>query len=168
MINLAMHKYLVDGYNQVAYTHNYIFGWADNRTGMIYGYRLMFADDMLNWITNLDRASTQNGGTLQLKFKPSVAQKAIIAQHAVEIKPICTISYFEQVRANSKGKEKNRGYLFECLACEVFGLTQNKKPNEKVTTSGDGISAEGVHYQIKFDKATFIDEKTLHNFLKNA
>ena len=67
--------------------------------------------------------------------------------------------------AGNTGTEKNRGYIFERLACEVFGLIQNEQPNAKATDCGDGVSADGVHYQIKFDKATFIDEKTLKSFL---
>lgn len=168
MMNEAIRKYLVDGYNEVAYTHNYILGWADNKTGMVYGYRVMAATALLAWITSIDRASTKNGGTLQLKFKPTRAQKAIIMENAVEIKPICTVEYLESVRANSTGTERNRGYIFERLACEVFGLEQNTQPNAKATTCGDGKDACGVHYQIKFDKATFIDEKTLKNFKKSA
>ena len=165
MMNEAIRNYLVEGYNTVAYTHNYILGWADNKTGMIYGYRVMNATNLLAWITGLDKASKKNGGTLQLKFKPTVAQKAIVIENAVEVKPICSINHFEQERAQATGTEKNRGYIFERLACEAFGLVQNEQPNAKATDCGDGVSADGIHYQIKFDKATFIDEKTLKNFL---
>lgn len=165
MINLTMQNYLVNGYNAVAFTHNYIFGWADNKTGMVYGYRVMNAEALLAWISCLDKASSKNGGTIQLKFRPNVQQKAIIMSNAVEIKPICSIDYFEQTRTKACRTEKNRGYLFERLACEAFGLVQNQRSNVKSSKAGDAIDANGVQYQIKFEKAVFIDEKTLHNFL---
>lgn len=167
-MNEMVHKYLVDGYNEVAYTHNYILGWADTKTKMIYAFRTMDSKELLAWITTLDKASSKNGGTLQLKFKPNRAQKAIIMENAVEIKAICTVDYFEAIREEAKGLEKNRGYIFERLACEAFGLAQNTKANEKATDCGDGVSPAGVHYQIKFDRATFIDEKTLKNFREKA
>lgn len=164
MMNEQIKKYLVDGYNEVAATHNYIFGWNDGT--MVYGYRVMNAENLLAWITTTDKASKKNGGTIQLKFKPNKAQKAIITEQAAEIKAVCTVEYIEQTRAHSTGKEKNRGYIFERLACEVFGLEQNTQPNAKATDCGDGRDANGTEYQIKYNTATFIDEKTLKNFLK--
>lgn len=164
MANEIIKKYLVDGYNKVTATHSYIFGWAEQ--GVIVGYKVMDAEKLLAWITTTDTASKKNGGTVQLKFKPNKAQKLMIATEAVEVKIICTEEYFENIRANSTGKEKNRGYIFERLACEAFELEQNTKSNAKATDCGDGRSADGIEYQIKFNTATFIDEKTLKNFLK--
>jgi hypothetical protein len=163
MANEVIKKYLVDGYNKVAATHNYIFGWVE--CGMVYGYRVMDAENLLAWITTTDRASKKNGGTVQLKFKPNRAQKLMINTEAVEVREVCTEDYLEDIRAHATGKEKNRGYIFERLACEVFGLEQNTQPNAKVTDCGDGRDADGVEYQIKYNTATFIDEKTLKNFL---
>lgn len=165
MANEIIKKYLVDGYNKVAYTHNYIFGWVDK--GIVYGYRVMDAENLLAWITTTDKASTKNGGTIQLKFKPNRQQKMMIMTEAVEIKEVCTEEYLETIRATATGKEKNRGYIFERLACETFGLIQNTKSNAKATNAGDGQDANGIHYQIKYNTATFTDEKTLKNFLKN-
>lgn len=164
MANEIIKKYLVDGYNKVAATHNYIFGWVEQ--GMVYGYRVMNAENLLGWITTTDKASQKNGGTIQLKFKPNRQQKLMITTEAVEIKEICTADYIEEIRNHSTGKEKNRGYIFERLACEAFGLEQNTQPNAKATDCGDGRDANGIEYQIKYNTATFIDEKTLENFLK--
>jgi len=165
MANEIIKKVLVDGYNKVAATHNYIFGWIEQ--GMVMGYRVMDAENLLAWITTTDRASQKNGGTIQLKFKPNKAQKLMITTEAAEIKFICTEDYMENIREHSTGREKNRGYIFERLACEAFGLEQNTQPNAKATDCGDGRDANGTEYQIKFNTATFIDEKTLKNFLKN-
>lgn len=165
MTNELIKKYLVDGYNTVAATHNYIFGWVEQ--GMVFGYRVMNAKNLLGWISSIDTASKKNGGTKQLKFKPNKQQKLMITAEAVEIKMICTENYLEEIRANATGKEKNRGYIFERLACEAFGLEQNTQPNAKATDCGDGRDANGIEYQLKYNTATFIDEKTLKNFLSN-
>lgn len=166
MTNTAMQKYLIDGYTKVAYTSNYVYGWPDKATGMVYAYVCKNSDNLLPYITKLDRASQKNGGTYQLKFKPDMAQKAIIIEAANEIKAICTIDYMEKVRAEATGNEKNRGYIFERLVCEAFGFIQNTKANEKATDCGDAVDMDGNHYQVKFNKATYIDEKTLANFMK--
>lgn len=168
MENKVIRKYLVDGYNSVTFTHNYIWGWMDTKTKMVYGFKTMNSANLLPWITKLDVASEKNGGSIQLKFSPDREQKRIITDNAVEIKPICTIEHFEEIRANATGIEKNKGYIFERLACEVFNLKQNTKPNAKATECGDGIDTNGIHFQIKFAKATMIDEKTLKNFKEKA
>ena len=158
MKNEAILNYLVRGYNRLAFTHNYIFGYVAN--GMVYGARVMDARDLLPYIACLDRASSKNGGTLQLKYKPNKAQVEIIKESAVEIKAICSEAYLEDGAKNSR---YNRGQLFEMLSARAYGGEQVDRKNAKFTECGD-IVVKGTHYQVKFLKATFTDERTLKNF----
>lgn len=157
MKNEAIHNYLVTTYNRLAYTHSYIFGYVAN--GMVYGAQVDDAKDLLPYITCLDCASTKNGGTIQLKYKPNKNQVALIIENASTIKPICTERYLENEFHTTKW---NRGQIFERLSAQVFGGHQVGSKTAKFTESGD-IVADGIHYQVKFLKATFTDEKTLKN-----
>ena len=53
----------------------------------------------------------------------------------------------------------NRGEVFEKLITEYFGQTW-VKDNIPYTEAVD-IEVDGIAYQIKFEKATFTNEKTL-------
>ena len=163
MENPIIHAYLLNAYTRLAYTDNYIFGYVVK--GMIYAARVLAADSILPYVTVLDRASTKNGGTISLKYKPNAAHIAIIASRAVEIREICTLDYMETLRNAANGKEKNRGYLFENLCAKAFNGELNTKPNAKFTDSGD-IEIDGIPYQVKFPKATFTDERTIRNLQK--
>ena len=160
MENILVKKYLCDEYNRLAYTHNYIFGYAIK--GMIYAARVLNAADLLPYIASLDRASSKNGGTFSIKFKPNAEKIAMIAAAAVEIKPVCSVEYMENLFANSK---QNRGQIFETLSAEIFNGVQMDAKNAKFTDCGD-IVVENVHYQVKFQKATFTDERTVKNLSK--
>jgi hypothetical protein len=162
MENITISAYLTSEYNRLAYTHSYIFGYA--LKGMVYAARVMDARDILPYIATLDRASSKNGGTYALKYKPNMDKIAIIMAHACEIRPICSVDYMEQTFANSK---LNRGQIFENMVIDSWhGVTVGGK-NAKFTDCGDMV-VDGVHYQVKFNKATFTDEKTLHNLAKQG
>ena len=159
MANEAVKKYLIDSYNEMAYTHNYIFGWKDTKANVVYAIRVMTAEDLLPWITKTDRASSKNGGTIQLKFKPNKAQKAILLTEATQIDIICSVDYFEECFKNS---HQNRGQIFESMIASFYGGVQSKQKNAKFTDCGD-IIINDIHYQVKFEKATFTDERTIQN-----
>lgn len=150
--------YLTTEYNRLAYTHNYIFGYACK--GMVYAARVMDAREILPYIVSLDRASSKNGGTYSIKYKPNMAKVAIILSHAVEVRPICTVDYMETLFANSK---LNRGQIFEDMVIKAWEAKPVGGKNAKFTDCGDMMTADGIHYQVKFNKATFTDERTLHN-----
>jgi excinuclease UvrABC helicase subunit UvrB len=59
----------------------------------------------------------------------------------------------------------NRGQLFEKMVAQAYGMTQVESKNAKFTQSGDVIDSNGKHYQVKYNKATFSDERTLHNLM---
>lgn len=163
MENPTIHAYLLNAYTRLAYTDNYIFGYVVK--GMVYAARVNAADSILPYITTLDRASTKNGGTISLKYKPNAAHIAVITAAAEEVRPICSVEYMETLRAAATGNNKNRGYLFEVLCADAFGGELNDKPNAKFTNGGD-MEVNGVPYQVKFPKATFTDERTIKNLMK--
>lgn len=157
MKNEAIHNYLITSYNRLAYTHSYIFGYAVK--GMVYGARVMDGASLLPYLTCLSTASSKNGGTVALKYRPNLKQIALIAENAVEIKAVCTEQYLEEQFRTTKW---NRGQIFEELAAKTFGGYQVDKKTTKFTESGD-IVVDNIHYQVKYTKATFTDEKTLKN-----
>lgn len=153
-------KYLIDGYNKLAYTHNYIFGYVAE--GMVYGAKVKNANELLKYICTLDRASSKNGGTYQLKYKPNKAQVATIITSATEIREICSVNFLEN---EYKNRRQNRGQIFEELSAKVFDGYQVERKNAKFTDCGDMI-VKNEHFQVKFLKATFTDERTLKNLTK--
>jgi hypothetical protein len=157
MTNENILNYLIKSYNELAYTHNYIMGYVAE--GMVYGARLENAENILTFITSLDRASKKNGGTLQLKYKPNKKQVAVVIENATEIKAICSVDYLEKL---NKETRHNRGQIFETLSAKVFGGYQVEKKNAKFTECGD-IIVNNRHYQVKYLKATFTDERTIKN-----
>jgi hypothetical protein len=157
--DLILH-YLATEYNKLAYTHNYVYGYTFN--GMVYGAVLHDASDLLPYITTLDRASSKNGGTIQLKYKPNKEQLELIKVNADEILEICSEELLENLYKNSK---QNRGQIFESLVADKMNGRQSEKKNAKFTDCGD-IVVGRTHYQVKYLKATFTDERTLKNLSK--
>lgn len=157
MENTAIKSFLTGEYNRLAYTHSYIFGYA--LKGMVYAARVMDAREILPYIASLDRASSKNGGTYSIKYKPNMDKIAVIMSKACEIRPICTVDYMEQMFANSK---QNRGQIFEDMVIKAWNGKPVGGKNAKFTDCGDMV-VDSIHYQVKFNKATFTDERTLHN-----
>lgn len=157
MENTNIHHYLISEYNRLAFTHSYIFGYVES--GMVYAFRVENGTDLLPFITTLDRASSKNGGTYQLKFKPNKAQRATLQTAACEVKAICSEEYLERLYTESR---HNRGQLFESLVAAAFNGKLTEKMNAKFTTDGD-MEINGKPYQIKYNKATFTDERTIRN-----
>lgn len=152
--------YIMSTYMRLAYTPAYIFGYAIK--GTIYAARVTNADAILPYIATLDRASSKNGGTYSAKYKPNMEKWAIIMSAAVEIRPICTVDYMEQRKVET---HRNRGQLFEDMVAAAFNMKQVDSKNAKFTKCGDVIAKDGTHYQVKYNKATFSDERTLHNLM---
>lgn len=154
-------SYLLNEYIRLAYTHSYIFGY--NYKGMVYAARVMDARPILPFLVRLDRASSQNGGTYAIKYKINQDNAQLINTAACEIKPICTVDYMEQAFHSSN---LNRGQLFEVMVANAFDMRQSESKTAKFTVSGDVIAKDGTHYQVKYIKATYTDEKTIKNLTK--
>lgn len=147
MYNMEMFSKLVSGYNAIAYTHKYIFGYS--MSGNVY---LTIANsDVLPYVLTLDKAS--RGAGYALRFCPNKAIKTLLHGNSVLL---CSLDYFNAMVSNSK---YNRGEIFEKLVTEYFGQTW-EKDNVPFTDDGD-LTVDGVAYQIKFEKATFCTEASL-------
>lgn len=152
-------NYLIENYNRLAYTHNYVFGFIENH--IYYGAVVLECADLLYDICSMDIASSKNGGTKQLKYKPNKAKIALIKERAVAILPICSVEDMERMNAESR---QNRGQIFEKLVADNMGGVQSESKTAKFTDCGD-IVVKGVHYQVKNLKATFTDERTIGHML---
>lgn len=152
MANENIKKMLTDGYNSFAFTHHYIMGYR--LSGIVY-FTFCEAKDLDNILT-LDKASRGQG--YSLRFKPNKAQKAILATMGATA--LCSCEYFDEMVACEK---YNKGEIFEKLVTEFFGQFW-EKDNIPYTMAGD-IEIDGIAYQIKYEKATFTNEKTLFKMM---
>ena len=161
MENVVVKKMLQDGYNKVAFTDKYILGWTLKHVI----YFTICDRELVDWVTCLDKAS--RGAGYALRFKPNTDQKYMLMANGAEV--LCSEKmfdeYLEETYINEKGKEVhyNRGEVFERLITEKAGQVWTKD-NVPFTMAGD-IEWNGVAYQIKFEKATFTNEKSLMNLM---
>lgn len=145
----TLFKSMIDRYNAVAYTHHYI--WGFELKGII--YMATTDSDVMPYVCKLDKAS--RGCGYALRFCPTTAQKLLLMKNA---EVLCSTAYFEAQYSESK---YNRGEIFEKLVTEKFGQVW-EKDNVPFTEDGD-ITVNGTAYQIKFQKATFCNEKSITN-----
>lgn len=145
MKNNEIKRTLIQFYNKHAFTHNYILGFRMN--GNIY-YVIVDAKE-LDFVTKLDKAS--RGAGYSLRFKPNKAQKNYLMSLGAEI--LCSEEFFDELCEMSK---YNKGEIFEKLVTEMNGQTW-VKDNVPFTEDGD-LTVDGIAYQLKFEKATFITE----------
>lgn len=145
MKNNEIKAMLTAFYNKHAFTHNYILGFRMN--GNIY-YIIVTAKE-LDFVTKLDKAS--RGAGYSLRFKPNKAQKNYLMSLGAEV--LCSEEFFNELKKMSK---YNFGELFEKLVTELNGQ-EWVKDNVPFTEDGD-LTVNGIAYQLKFEKATFITE----------
>jgi hypothetical protein len=148
MTNNALFREMVNFYNSHAYTHEYIFGI--NFQGNI--YMVKTTSEMLAYVLKLDKAS--RGAGMQLRFKPNNSIRAALLAEGAEL--ICSAEMFKELVAESK---YNKGEIFEKLVTEYFGQTW-EKDSVPFTDDGD-LTVDGIAYQIKFESASFINEKQM-------
>lgn len=148
MENTTMYKSLIERYNRISYTHNYIFGF--DFQGVIYAVTTTAKN--LPFVCVLDKAS--RGCGYALRFKPTKAQKTYLLSLGADA--VCSVDYFNSVVAESK---YNRGEIFEKMVTEKCGQVW-VKDNVPFTKAGD-IEVNGKAFQIKFTKATFCNERSL-------
>ena len=148
MTNNALFREMVRFYNSKAYTHKYIFGI--NFQGNI--YMVKTTSELLAYVLKLDKAS--RGAGYQLRFKPNNNIRAMLMAEGATL--ICSAEMFNQLVSESK---YNKGEVFEKLVTEYFGQTW-EKDNVPFTEDGD-LTVNGTAYQIKFESASFINEKQM-------
>lgn len=146
--NVALFRKMVEFYNTNAFTHNYIFGFRFN--GNIWMVKV--TSEILETVLKLDKAS--RGAGYALRFKPNKSIKSYMLSLGAEV--LCSEQLFDDLCDNSK---YNKGEIFEKLVTEVNGQTW-EKDNVPFTDDGD-LTVDGIAYQIKFEKASFINEKQM-------
>lgn len=145
-------KMLIDRYNSVAFTHHYIWGFEYKKVI----YMATTTAESMSLVCKLDKAS--RGCGYALRFCPNTQQKLYLLPFA---KPLCSASYFNDAVESCK---YNRGEVFEKLVTEYFGQVW-VKDHVPFTKAGD-VEVDGTAYQIKFEKATFCNEKSIANLEK--
>jgi len=148
----TLFKMLIDAYNAVSYTHNYIFGFEYKKVI----YMATVDSSVLPFVCKLDKAS--RGAGYSLRFCPNAEQKLFLLPSA---KPVCSADYFHQLVADSI---YNNGEIFEMLVTESFGQVWTK--DNVPFTKGADVVGNGIPYQVKFQKATFCNEQSIRNLSK--
>lgn len=150
----TLKREMINKYNTLAFTHNYIFGFAYK--GIV--YMAHTTSDMMPYITSVSKAS--RGAGYALRFRPTTAQKVMLLQYAT---PICSTDYFKSVCESNK---YNKGENYEKVVTEYYGQ-EWVKDSVPFTKAGD-IVVDGIHYQIKFESASFCTEKSLMSLSHKA
>jgi hypothetical protein len=151
MKNANLFNAMIDRYNELSFTHNYIYGFAYKK--MVY---MVHADSsVMPFVLTLDEGS--RGAGFSLRFKPNNSQKLLLISKGAQI--LCSQTAFENIVKDSK---YNRGEIFEKMITERYGQKW-EKDNVPFTEDGD-LTVDGIAYQIKFEKATFTSEKQLARF----
>lgn len=148
MMNTSLFEKMISRYNELSYTHNYIYGFYFQN--MV--YMVEATTEVMPYILKLDRAS--RGAGYSLRFCPTKEQKTFLLTKGAQV--LCSKKFFEETVATSK---YNKGEIFEKMVTEHFGQIW-EKDNVPFTEDGD-LTVNGTAYQIKFEKATFTNEKTL-------
>ena len=148
MTNTALFATMINRYNEVAFTHNYIWGFTYKHNV----YMAITTSEVMPLVCKLDKAS--RGAGYALRFCPTRNQKTLLLSKGATL--LCSKEFFETSVKNSK---YNKGEIFEKMVTEHFGQIW-EKDNVPFTEDGD-ITVDGIAYQIKFEKATFTNEKTL-------
>lgn len=148
-MNTALFKNMIDRYNAIAFTHQYI--WGFEYKGNI--YMTVTDSSIMAYICTLDKTFKEKG--YALRFKPTTSQKLVLLPKA---QLLCSKKFFEETVSISK---YNRGEIFEKMVTEFFGKIWTKD-SIPFTQDGD-ITVNGIAYQIKFEKATFCNERSLAN-----
>ncbi len=151
-----MKKELIKCYHDNAFTDSYIFGVEVKNTIYMIKKCCTLAD--LEHYLTVQHASRGQGDAV--RFAPRTAEKVELIADG-EARQLCSKAYFETLVSNSK---YNRGQIFEKLVTEYHGQSW-KADNVPFTVAGD-IEIDGIPYQIKFQKASFLSEGQMLRLMK--
>lgn len=153
MVKMAVLHKMVNFYNAHAYTHEYMLAFTVNGNIVV----AIATADMLIKVCCLDKASRGAGNAL--RFKPNMAQKNLLMTEC-ETFVLCSVADMETLVESTI---YNKGEVVEKLITEYYGQTW-EKDNIPFTDDGD-ITVDNIAYQIKFEKATFINEKGMASLM---
>ena len=157
---MTIYNQLINDYNTMTATHDYILAWATKGTITAY---IIHETDIAN-VSVKDTASQKNGGKTSVRFKPNKAQKEYITAKSKTHFTVCTVDDLEN---GAKTNGKNKGQYLETLIERITKGTLSTIANLDFTKGGD-ININGTEYQIKLEKATFCNETSISNLKARA
>ena len=156
MENTSLKMALLTKYHIVAFTDKYILGFIYK--GNIY---ITYANAQnLERFIKLDIASRGQG--YSIRFKPSASDKIYLLTMGAKV--LCSVKYFNELVETTK---YNRGEILEKLVTELEAGKVWEKDNIPFTEAGD-VEINGIPYQVKFEKATFTNEKAIESLMAKA
>lgn len=153
LVKMAILHKMVNFYNAHAYTHEYMLAFTVKGNIVV----AIATAEMLIKVCCLDKASRGAGNAL--RFKPNMAQKNLLMTEC-ETFVLCSVADMETLVESTV---YNKGEVVEKLITEYYGQTW-EKDNIPFTDDGD-ITVDNIAYQIKFEKATFINEKGMASLM---
>lgn len=143
-----------DFYINDAGTENYILGYAVK--GIVYGAKVK------NDPETLKAVFVENDKERKIKYRPTSKQIAVIKANALEVFEVCSVDSLESLAVVCGGKgRKNRGNAFEELVSVLLTAKQQDKQNFPYWAGGDIVDANGVQWQVKYNRATVVEYSTL-------
>lgn len=137
---------MLNNYHAIAGASDYIFGFAHK--GIVYMTR---STTIPTEMVSYEQASRGQGYALRMRVRKAL--KLALLETAVAL----------GAETELYASKYNKGENFERMVSEYYGIEWHKD-NEAFTKCGD-ICVGGVEIQIKFDGATFTNEKTLANLM---
>lgn len=111
-MNTTLFKTMIDRYNKLSFTHNYIYGFFFKNTV----YMVKATAEIMPYILKLDKAS--RGAGYSLRFCPTVEQKTMLLAKGATA--LCSKKFFDE---KVKNNIYNNGEIFEKLVTEYYGQT---------------------------------------------
>jgi len=142
---------MLTAYHRLNKASRYILGYKQD--GMI--YVIVGKSELVDDFVILDKASRGQG--YAIRFKPNRTDKRELTHRGAQV--LCSAEYFDGLVADSK---YNKGEIFEKLVTELMFGQVWEKDNVPFYLDGDVTDAYGIKYQVKFEKATFTNEKSLY------
>lgn len=153
MNNELLHN-MMNVYHRLNAASRYVLGFEAD--GMI--YVIIGKSELVDGCVILDKASRGQG--YAIRFKPNRAVKRMLINMGAQV--LCSADYFNHMVADSK---YNKGEIFEKLVTELMFGQVWEKDNVPFYVDGDVTDTYGIKYQVKFEKATFTNEKSLYNLI---
>ena len=153
-VNDALHMDMCRRYCAASASKRAVVGFPVK--GNIVAVEIALTPELLQAVTVLELKS----GKVVMRFHPNKGQKTVLMTNAERSRVICSVNFMND--AYEKHANLNRGDLFEIMAAKVWGGIRPKNRATVFTACGD-FNADGIEYQVKFDKATVTTEETLLN-----
>lgn len=150
----TLKSFLIQSYITAAYTSHFIIGFKYK--GIVYAVKA--DNNIIEPITIIDKDGSNPGYCLRIRLNNKKIEKYLL-QNAI---PYGSEDFFENEVKKSK---YNRGEIFEKWVFEIYNQPWEKN-HTPFYEAGD-IVINGISYQIKFDRGTFITETMIKELREN-